>query len=68
MGGRKWMKIDDKSGGHDDKETINLASTSAVGDFMMDGDCHLAESDWVSDGFADGMWSMGELWELRNFH
>ncbi|TYH52903.1 hypothetical protein ES332_D09G060800v1 [Gossypium tomentosum] len=44
-------------------ETINLPSTSAVGDFMT-ADCHMADNNWVNDGFADGIWSMGELWEL----
>ncbi|KAE8729893.1 MYB108 protein [Hibiscus syriacus] len=58
----------DSSGGYD-KETINLASPSAaVKDFMTDGDCQLAGNDWVNDGFADGIWSMGELWEPWSFH
>ncbi|XWS50741.1 hypothetical protein CRYUN_Cryun12cG0113400 [Craigia yunnanensis] len=52
-----------------DNETINLVSTSALGDFANpDGNCHMAESSWVNDGFADGLWSMGELWELRNLY
>ncbi|OMP10025.1 hypothetical protein COLO4_04897 [Corchorus olitorius] len=51
-----------------DMETINqLASTSALGDFAKAvGDCHMAENNWVGDGFADGLWNMGELWDLRN--
>ncbi|XP_022725434.1 transcription factor MYB62-like [Durio zibethinus] len=50
-------------------EAINLASTSALGDFASPvGDCHMAENNWVDDGFADGLWSMGELWELKSFH
>ncbi|OMO96992.1 hypothetical protein CCACVL1_04724 [Corchorus capsularis] len=51
-----------------DMETINqLASTSALGDFANPvGDCHMAENNWVGDGFADGLWNMGELWDLRN--
>ncbi|KAE8736485.1 Transcription factor MYB24 [Hibiscus syriacus] len=54
-----------------DMETINLAATSALEEGFPDpvGGCHLADNDWVNDGFADhGLWSMGGLWELRNFH
>ncbi|KAK8267287.1 hypothetical protein V6Z11_D12G299500 [Gossypium hirsutum] len=50
-------------------ETINMASTSAlVGEGFPTpaADCHLADDNWVNDGFVDGIWSMGELWELRN--
>ncbi|KAG8476221.1 hypothetical protein CXB51_033169 [Gossypium anomalum] len=50
-------------------ETINMASTSAlVGEGFPTpaGDCHLADDNWVNDGFVDGIWSMGEVWELRN--
>ncbi|XP_022737493.1 transcription factor MYB62-like [Durio zibethinus] len=48
-------------------EIINQASTSALGDFAKPvGDCHMAENNWVNDGFADGLWSVGELWELRS--
>ncbi|KAE8663971.1 MYB108 protein [Hibiscus syriacus] len=53
-----------------DVETINLAATSALAEGFPDpvGDCHLADYNWVSDGFADhGLWNMGGLWELRNF-
>ncbi|XP_021292446.1 transcription factor MYB62-like isoform X2 [Herrania umbratica] len=52
-----------------DMETINLASTSAPGDFANPvGDCHMAENNWFSNGFADDLWSMGELWEPRNLN
>ncbi|XVF09582.1 hypothetical protein REPUB_Repub07fG0106600 [Reevesia pubescens] len=52
-----------------DMETINLASTSALGDFANPvGDCHMADTNWVNDGFADELWSMGELWELKSLH
>ncbi|MBA0773731.1 hypothetical protein Gotri_008986 [Gossypium trilobum] len=50
-------------------ETINMASTSALvgeGFPTLAADCHLADDNWVNDGFVDGIWSMGELWELRN--
>ncbi|GMI99528.1 myb domain protein 116 [Hibiscus trionum] len=53
-----------------DVETLNLAATSALAEGFPDpiGNCHLADNDWVSDGFADhGLWSMGELWELKSF-
>ncbi|XVF53897.1 hypothetical protein PTKIN_Ptkin05aG0136700 [Pterospermum kingtungense] len=50
-----------------DMETIDqLASTSAIGDLV--GDFHMPENSCVNDGFADGLWSMEELWELRNLH
>ncbi|XVF12301.1 hypothetical protein REPUB_Repub08aG0104300 [Reevesia pubescens] len=52
-----------------DMETINLASTSTLGNFASPaGDCQTAENNWVNDGFADALWSMGELWELRSLH
>ncbi|XVE58787.1 hypothetical protein DITRI_Ditri04bG0197200 [Diplodiscus trichospermus] len=51
-----------------DMETINLASTSALGDFANHaGSCYMEDNNWVNDGFADGLWSMGELWEPKSF-
>ncbi|KAK8537045.1 hypothetical protein V6N13_041998 [Hibiscus sabdariffa] len=54
-----------------DVDTFNLAATSALPEGFPNpvDNCHLADNDWVSEGFADhGLWSMGELWELRSFH
>ncbi|XWS60952.1 hypothetical protein CRYUN_Cryun07bG0083300 [Craigia yunnanensis] len=52
-----------------DMETINLTSTSALGGFANPvGDCHMEENNWVDVGFADGLWSMGEQWELKSLH
>ncbi|XVF50568.1 hypothetical protein PTKIN_Ptkin04bG0111500 [Pterospermum kingtungense] len=54
-----------------DMETINqLASpSSALGDFENPVvDCHMSDNSWVIDGFADGLWSMGELWEPNNLN
>ncbi|KAK7358278.1 hypothetical protein VNO77_00204 [Canavalia gladiata] len=30
------------------------------------GDCQMAGSNWVNNGFACGMWNMDELWQFSN--
>ncbi|XWS48291.1 hypothetical protein CRYUN_Cryun13aG0062600 [Craigia yunnanensis] len=52
-----------------DMETMNLASTSTLGDYANPvSNYHMVENDWVDDGFADGLWSMGGLSELKSLH
>ncbi|KAJ7970370.1 Myb transcription factor [Quillaja saponaria] len=45
-----------------DMEAFNLATTSAPDDFgYLVGDCQIAESNWVNNGFAGTMMNIDEL-------
>ncbi|XP_057415066.1 transcription factor MYB62-like isoform X2 [Lotus japonicus] len=48
-------------------DTFKMGAVKVTEDVQFSvGDCHMAESNWVHNDFACGMWNMDELWQFRN--